>query len=136
MVSNTIKISLGSLLFFVIMACLNDSENNTRVIKKITVDSCKFYKYDARQTISNLSCYNCHVRLEKRLDNNIATFSELSAMDSLKLIDYAFTKRHKGDYGKKGAFKTSEMDSLSECEIKNAIQYIKNYNRNIPMSSQ
>ncbi len=97
MVSNTIKLSLGSLLFFVMLACINKSKNNKLITKKITVDSCNYYKYDARQIVSNLSCYNCHLRTDERLDNNIPTFSELSAMDSLKLVDYTFTKKHKGE---------------------------------------
>jgi hypothetical protein len=137
MVSNTIRLSFVNLLLIAMLSCTTKpiKIKNVTVTKKV-IDTCGYYAYDAHQIVSNLSCYNCHVKLEKRLDSNIATFSELSAMDSLKLIDYAFTKRHKGDYGKKGAFKTSRMDSLSECEIKNAIQYIKNSNRNIPIPSQ
>lgn len=138
MASSTTKLSLGSLLLFLILACVNESKNTeSTVVKKKSIDeTCKYYAYDAQQIVSNLSCYNCHVRTDERLDNNIPTFSELSAMDSLKLINYAFKKRHKGDYSKKGAFKTSRMDTLSDCEIKSAIRYIKDYNRNIPMPGQ
>lgn len=34
MVSNLIKLSLGSLFFFVILACANKSENNKKFSKK------------------------------------------------------------------------------------------------------
>jgi len=57
-------------------------------------------------------------------------------MDSLKLIDFVFTKKHKGWYGKTGTFKTPRMDTLSECQIKSVIRYIKDQGRDIPMSNQ
>ncbi|WP_316828228.1 hypothetical protein [Pedobacter miscanthi] len=136
MVSNTIRLSLGSLLFFAMLACTNKSKNTENIAVKKKIDAtCKYYAYDAQQTVSNLGCYNCHVRTDKRLFE-IPTFSELSIMDSLKLVDYAFTKKHKGNYSKKGAFKTSRMDTLTDCEIKSTIRYIKDYERNIVMPTQ
>jgi hypothetical protein len=58
-------------------------------------------------------------------------------MDSLKLVNYAFTKKHKGWYGKNGTFKASKMDTLNKCEIKSVIRFIKDYTRDTPpMSSQ
>ena len=66
------------------------------------------------------------------MDKNIFTFQEISSMDSLKLIDYAFTKKHKGWYSKSGTFKGSKMDTLSDCEIKSVIRYIKDAERDIP----
>jgi len=66
------------------------------------------------------------------MDKNIFTFQEISNMDSLKLIDYAFTKKHKGWYSKSGTFKGSKMDTLSDCEIKSVIRYIKDAGRAIP----
>ncbi|GAA4208986.1 hypothetical protein GCM10022289_33780 [Pedobacter jeongneungensis] len=134
MVSNIIKLSLGSLLVLIFFNCKN-AEKRGKNMTKISTETCNYYKYDAHQIVSNLSCYDCHLRTNERLDNNIPTFGELSAMDSLKLVDYAFTKKHKGDYSKEGAFKTSRMDTLTDCEIKSAIRYIKDYGRDIPMSS-
>lgn len=135
MVSNIIKLSLGSLLVLVVFACTNGSKNTKNITPKKIVDTCRYYRYDARQIVSNLGCYNCHVRTDERLFK-IITFSELSKIDSLKIIDYAFTKKHKGWYSKTGTFKKSRMDTLSDCEIKSAIRYIKDYNRNIPMPNQ
>lgn len=134
MVSNIIKLSLGSLLFFLFLACLN--ENNIKVSKKsILQDPCKYYAYDAGQIVSNLSCYSCHIRGGEKL-NDIPSFDELAAMDSLKLINFVFIKKHNSDYSMKGAFKTSRLDTLSDCDIKSVIRYIKDYGRNIPMPNQ
>jgi len=68
--------------------------------------------------------------------NEISTFEELAKMDSLKLINYAFTKKHKGWYSKTGSFKTARMDTLTDCEIKNVIRYIKDAGRDISLPSQ
>ena len=135
MVSNIIKLSLGSILFLFTAACLNKpkSKENT-LIKKKLIDTCRYYAYDVHQIVSNLGCYNCHIWAGKRL-NEISTFEELAEMDSLKLINYAFTKKHKGWYSKTGSFKTARMDTLTDCEIKNVIRYIKDAARNIPMPS-
>ena len=135
MVSNIIKLSLGSILFLFTAACLNKpkSKENT-LIKKKLIDICRYYAYDVQQIVSNLGCYNCHILAGNRL-NEISTFEELAKMDSLKLIDYAFTKKHKGWYSKTGSFKTARMDTLTDCEIKNVIRYIKDAARNIPMPS-
>jgi len=54
-------------------------------------------------------------------------------MDSLKLLNFVFTKKHNGNYSMKGAFKTARMDTLSDCEIKSAIRYIRDYGRDIPI---
>jgi len=133
MVSNIIKLSLGSLLFFVFVACLNKNKIDIKVFKKSSLtDSCKYYAEDARQLVSNLSCYSCHITGGERL-NDIPSFDKLAAMDSLKLVNYVFIKKHNGDYNRKGAFQTSKMDTLSDCEIKSAIRYIKDAGRNIPM---
>ncbi|MGN7989213.1 hypothetical protein ACTJKC_17830 [Pedobacter sp. 22226] len=136
MVSNTIRLSLGSLLIFLMLACRSEPDNVTNVAQKKPIDTCRYYRYDARHIVSDLGCYNCHVKNGERW-YEMPTFKELSAMDSLKLIDYAFTKKHKGWYSKNGTFKTVKMDTLSDCEIKSAIRYIKDYNRDLPpMPSQ
>ncbi len=133
MVSNLIKLSLGSLVCFFIMACISKPQN-TAGSQTIMIDTCKYYKYNSHQVISNLGCYNCHVRAGDRW-YDMPTFSELSQMDSLMLIDYAFTKKHKGLYSKTGTFKASRMDTLSDCEIKSVIRYIKDFGRDIPMAA-
>jgi len=134
MVSNLIKLSLGSLLSILLFACQNVKEN---IIKK-SVDTCRFSRYDVGQLISNFGCKNCHIgSIEERIDSKGSiSFRGLAAVDSLKLIDYIFTKKHKGWYNKDGNFKTARMDTLSECEIKNIIRYIKDSGRDIPMPTQ
>jgi len=134
MVSNLIKLSLGSLLSILLFACQNVKENT---IKK-SVDTCRFSRYDVGQLISNFGCKNCHIAsIEERIDSKGSiSFRGLAAVDSLKLIDYIFTKKHKGWYNKDGNFKTARMDTLSECEIKNIIRYIKDSGRDIPMPTQ
>jgi len=133
-----IKLSLGSLLFFLVIACTSNSKNTANVnVKKKRIDTCIYYnRYDAHQIVSNLGCQNCHVPYGDRMSKKILTFSELSTMDSLKLVDYTFTKKHKGWFSKTGPCKDAKMDTLSDCEIRNAIRYIKDSGRNIPVPSQ
>ncbi|WP_157263330.1 hypothetical protein [Pedobacter sp. R20-19] len=134
-VSNLIKLSLGSLLVFLIFACTNETKSIKQVSTEI-MDTCKYYKSDARKVVSSLSCYTCHVKAEVRV-NNMPTFSEISSMDSLKIINFAFIKKHNGWFSNTGVYKSARMDTLNDCEIKSVIRYIKDYNRDTPpMSSQ
>ncbi|TCO23685.1 hypothetical protein EV200_105154 [Pedobacter psychrotolerans] len=109
MVSNIIKLSLGSLLFTSIFACRNVDEN----ANINSIDTCKFYRYDVGENISNLGCMNCHLAsIDEKFDGRgFISFNGLAAIDSLKLFDYAFTKKHKGWYSKTGTFKASRMDT-------------------------
>lgn len=130
-VSNLIKLSFGSLLSILLFACQNAKENT---VKK-SIDTCRFSRYDVGQLISNFGCKNCHIAsIEERVDSKGSITSRgLAALDSLKLIDYTFTKKHKGWYSKTGTFKASQMDTLSDCEIRSVIHYIKDFGRDIPM---
>ena len=138
MVSNIIRLSLGSVLLFT-AACLNKpaSYQNTLDKKKV-VDTCRYYRYEAGQVISTLGCRNCHLApdLELKDDRGWPTFRGLANMDSLKLIRYTFKEAHKGWYSKAGTFKTARMDTLSDCEIRNVVRYIKDFDRDIPLPSQ
>ncbi|GGE61812.1 hypothetical protein EV200_105153 [Pedobacter psychrotolerans] len=137
MVSNLIKLGLGSLSVLVVFSCQPSAEHKNSIVKR-TTDSCRYYRYNVGQIISNLGCKNCHVsfNVDKIDVYGITTWRGLAAMDSLKLIDYAFTKKHKGWYSKNGDFKTARMDTLSDCEIRSVIRYIKDFGRDIPMPSQ
>ncbi|NTD95630.1 cytochrome c [Agrobacterium tumefaciens] len=138
-VSNTTKLILGSALFLFTAACVNKPSSNQNMLgKENIVATCKYYRYEAGQIISNLGCKNCHLRMtvDKKDEYGSPTFIGLASMDSLKIIEYAFTKKHKGWYSKTGSFKTARMDTLSDCEIRNVIRYIKDAARNIPMPSQ
>jgi len=134
MISNLTKLSLGSLLSILLFTCQNVKENT---IAK-SIDTCRFSRYNVGQLISNLGCKNCHIAsIEERIDSKGSiTFRGLAAVDSLKLIDYIFTKKHKGWYINNGDFKTARMDTLSDCEIRNVIHYIKDAGRDIPMPTQ
>jgi len=135
MVSNLTKLSLGSLSIFLFLSCQNATEYKNSVGNK-TSDTCRYYRYDAGQIISNYGCKNCHVSINvNKIDTyGLITLRGLAAMDSLKLIDYAFTKKHKGWYSKNGDLKTARMDTLSDCEIRSVIRYIKDFGRDIPMA--
>jgi len=137
MVSNIIKLNLGSIFFLLVFACQNSNMDNKNVNKK-PIDTCRYYRFDAHRIVSDLGCQNCHLRLipGEKDDRGWATFSDLVGMDSLKLINYVFTKKHKGWYSKNGTFKTAKMDTLNDCEIKSVIRYIKDQGRDTPMSSQ
>jgi len=136
MVSNLIKLCLGIILLLLIYTC-QSTTRNTEIIPKLPIDSCRFYRYDANQIVSNLGCQNCHLMLVpgEKDDRGWATFSDLVSKDSLKLIDYVFNKKHKGWYSKTGTFKASQMDTLSDCEIRNVIRFIKDFGRDVPMPS-
>lgn len=130
MVSNTIRLSLGGIFLVFLCSC----QNNKKINKNIqATDTCKYSRYNAGQIVTNLGCKNCHLLTDLQIkdDRGWATFGGLAKMDSLKLIDYAFTRKHKGWYNKNGTFKTTKMDTLSDCEIKSVIRYIKDYGRDI-----
>ncbi len=80
--------------------------------------------------MTGLGCDNCHTQLGSNKFKDIPTFSGISAIDSLKMIDFAFKKRHNGWYNKN--LKSVRMDTLNDCEIKSVIRYIKDYNRDLP----
>ena len=138
MVLNIIRLSFGSVLLFT-ASCVNKPTSNQNALdKKKVVDTCRYYRYEAGQVISTLGCRNCHLApdLELKDDRGWPTFRGLANMDSLKLIRYTFKEAHKGWYSKTGSFKTARMDTLSDCEIKNVVRYIKDFDRDIPLPSQ
>ncbi|MFD2288809.1 hypothetical protein GJU39_05840 [Pedobacter petrophilus] len=141
MVSNLIKLSLGSLFILSIYSCKGKPKYVKPIIEKKekkVIDTCRYYAYDAGQIISNLSCKFCHLSpdVAEKDDRGWATFRGLARMDSLKIVDYTFTKKHKGWFSENGPYKTARMDTLSDCEIRNVIRYIKDSDRNIPLPGQ
>jgi hypothetical protein len=137
--SNTIKLSFVSLLLIAILSCTTKPKKITNVnVTKKVIDTCRYYAYDAHQIVSNLGCWNCHLRIlpQQKDDRGWPTFNDLATMDSLKLVNYTFIKKHKGWYSKIGTYKAAKMDTLSECEIKSVIRYIKDSGRDIPLPSQ
>lgn len=139
MVSNIIRLSFVNLLLIAILSCTTKPKKTTKMsVTKKVIDTCRYYAYDAHQIVSNLGCWNCHLRIlpEQKDDRGWATFNDLAIMDSLKLVNYTFTKKHKDWFSKNGPYKDAKIDTLSECEIRSVIRYIKDSGRDIPMSSQ
>ncbi|WP_157255358.1 hypothetical protein [Pedobacter sp. Leaf216] len=135
MVSNIIRLSLGSLLIIsFIIGCTgkNNKEAATKNRAKMLVDTCDaLYLAKGSDLEFNIGCRSCHVEQEKRYYPKVPSYFELSKMDSLKLRDFIFISKHKG-YFKSERFlsnKIKTLDSLSDCDRKNLIHYIKEYNR-------
>lgn len=95
-------------------------------------DACNLDLYIGNNIENNLGCGNCHHKMGDRMYRNIPTFSELSAMDSLKLQNFIFKTKHKGMYPE--YYKVKRPDTLSECEVQNLMHYIKDINRESPKS--
>ncbi|GGE44235.1 hypothetical protein EV200_101260 [Pedobacter psychrotolerans] len=136
MVSNITKLGLGSLILFFISACTIEPKKNN--LNKKIADTCKYNVYNAGRIVSNLSCKFCHLSPDLAIkdDKGWPTFRGLARMDSLKLIDYTFTKKHKGWFSKNGPYKNAKIDTLSDCEIRSVIRYIKDFDRDISLPSQ
>lgn len=125
--SNITRLSLGSVILLNLLACnqINKAERKEAITSK---DTCVYNASQYDKIIFDLSCQNCHLKYGGQIEK-IPTFETLSILDSLKLVDYVFTKKHKGWYTKNGAFKSNRLDSLSNCDIKNIIHYIKDYGK-------
>lgn len=52
-VSNIVRLGLGSLLFLFTVSCVNKTKTNTVSKRKILKD-CRYYAYDAQQIVYNL----------------------------------------------------------------------------------
>ncbi|KQM78844.1 hypothetical protein ASE74_12860 [Pedobacter sp. Leaf216] len=139
MVLNIIKLSFVVLLLVSTLSCTTKPKKTKNVaFTKKVIDNCRYSAYDAHQIVSNLGCWNCHLRIlpEQKDERGWATFNDLAKMDSLKLVTYTFEKNHKGWFSKTGPYNDAKMDTLSDCQIKSVIRYIKDTGRDIPMSSQ
>lgn len=133
MVLSLIRLSLGSLGMCVLFACTGSVNNKNRIpqVIKAVKDTCNLDLTGGRRLIANLSCTNCHIVWDNgpRMRKNIPLFTELSAMDSLKLRDYVFKTKHNGMYIKDFSDAGKRIDSLSECDKNNLIHYIKDHNK-------
>jgi len=127
---NTIKLNLSSLLICLLIACTGSNKKETAKKSDIKKDTCKLDLYIGSNIEFSLGCANCHHKMGDRMFPNSPTFSELSAMDSLKLKDFIFKSKHKGMYPE--YYKVKRPDTLSECEIQNLMHYIKNFSRENP----
>lgn len=136
---NTIKLSLGNLLMilFLTAGCVNKTKVNDHTNKstnRTITDTCKLSFDKGYEIGSNISCRSCHAQSEQRNALNLHTMHELSRMDSLKLSDYLFITKHKKnlDFFKNSPIsmlRLKRIDSLSECDRKNLVHFIKEYSR-------
>lgn len=132
---NTIKLSLSSLLIILLMlSCRNPTEHKTTSLAKVVLDSCKVVPEKAGELGSDISCTSCHTLADERVSPDVFTMKEVSDMDSLKLRDFLFIIRHKKNLSlyKEAPItkqRLKKIDSLSDCDRKNLIHYIKEYNR-------
>ncbi|MCX2495879.1 hypothetical protein OQX63_20460 [Pedobacter sp. PF22-3] len=132
---NITKLSLGNLLLVLLtLSCINRNNDSSETLAKIKTDTCKIDQEKADALGSDISCTSCHTLAEERVSPNVFTMKEVSDMDSLKLRDFLFIIKHKKNLSLyKDAPITKQrlkkIDSLSDCDRKNLIHYIKEYNR-------
>lgn len=137
MVSNTIKLSLGSLLLIFAISCTNGNHKKIEQTKTSNVlkDTCQLDLGAAQNIELGVGCGNCHTYDEKRRYQKLPTYSEISAMDSLKLSDFIFKTRHNGYFLKDTMLvnhNNKALDTLNECEKRNLMFFIKSVNRHFP----
>ncbi|MGN7985780.1 hypothetical protein ACTJKC_00485 [Pedobacter sp. 22226] len=131
---NITKLILGSFLIILfIIGCKGENkEVTTKNDAKMLADTCgALYPAKGSELEFSIGCRSCHAQQEKRIYSHVPSYFELSKIDSLKLRDFIFISKHKG-YFKKEPFlnhKIKTLDSLSDCDRKNLIHYIKEYNR-------
>ena len=132
---NITKLSLGSLLLVLLtLSCINRNNDKSDALAKIKTDTCKIDPEKADALGSDISCTSCHTLAKERVSPDVFTMKEVSDMNSLKLRDFLFIIRHKKNLSlyKEAAItkqRLKKIDSLSDCDRKNLIHYIKEYNR-------
>lgn len=126
---NIIKLNLSSAIICLLIACSGNKKESVKM-PVLKPDSCKLDLYVGSNIEFSLGCANCHHKMGDRMFPKSPTFSELSAMDSLKLKDFIFKSKHKGMYPE--YYRVKRPDTLSQCEIQNLMHYIKNFNRENP----
>jgi hypothetical protein len=136
MVSNLTKLSLGSLLICIVTACISNTSKETGKLVKPLTDTCgDLRQYTGSFILSDVGCSGCHSTNDKRPFPDVPTFSEVAATDSLKLSDYIFKTKHNNLYIKEPMLRdhgNKKLDSLSDCQKKSLIHYIKDSNRKTP----
>lgn len=115
-------------------SCRNSTEHKTTPLAKTAVDTCKVDTEKSEKLGQGISCTSCHTLADERVGPNVFTMKEVSDMDSLKLRDFLFIVKHKKNLSLyKDAPITKQrlkkIDTLSDCDRKNLIHYIKEYNR-------
>ena len=137
MASNILKLSFGSILISVLFACTGTPEKGSVKHQPSTIkkDTCELRSYIGDNIDLKVGCSGCHGPWDKRTYPNVPTFSEISAIDSLRLVTFIFKTKHKGYYLKEPMLRdhgNKKLDSLDDCQKRNLVHFIKNYNRKIP----
>jgi len=137
MVSNTIKLSLGSLFLIFAISCTNGNHKKIEQSKVSTAlkDTCQLDLGAAQNIELGVGCGNCHTYDDKRRYPKLPTYAEISAMDSLKLSNFIFKTRHNGYFLKDTILlnhNNKALDTLDECEKRNLMFFIKSVNRKFP----
>ncbi|MET4138470.1 hypothetical protein [Pedobacter sp. UYP1] len=136
--SNIIRLNLGSLIVCAIISCTNNSgKSHSQVSKKQEIDTCDLKPFIGSNIENKVGCENCHRDSERRIYPEVLTYTELSATDSLKLSDFIFKTKHNNLYIKEPMLRdhgNKKLDSLTECQRRSLIHYLKDHNRNIPIS--
>lgn len=130
-----IKLSLSNLLIILLtLSCRNSTEHKTTSLAKTVVDTCKVAPEKAEELGQDISCTSCHTSADERVSPDVFTMKEVSNMDSLELREFLFIVKHKKNLSlyKDAPIakqRLKKIDSLSDCDRKNLINYIKQYNR-------
>jgi len=137
MVSNTIKLSLGSIFLIFVISCTNGKPGDIMKSKMQNTpkDTCQLDLGKAQNIELGVGCGNCHTYDEKRRYPNLPTYAEISAIDSLKLSEFIFKTRHNGYFLRDTILlnhTNKALDTLGECEKRNLIFFIKSVNRRFP----
>ncbi|AMP98929.1 hypothetical protein AY601_2024 [Pedobacter cryoconitis] len=128
MVSNIIRLSLGSFTICLFLSSCNSQES--KHIKDVTYtknDTCRLDLSKGEAVILKLGeCRYCHLINDvPRFKKNIPIFKELAAFDSLKLSNFIFVGKHNGMYKKVFPQVVKRVDSLDDCQKQNLIHFIK-----------
>jgi len=113
-----------------LIACTSGTSGKLKVAFT-AADTCKADRIKGRILGDKLSCTNCHFAWDEatRLREDILLLREISLMDSVKLSSYIFKTRHNGMFSKDFPDAKNTVDSLSDCDQKNLIHYLKDHNR-------
>jgi hypothetical protein len=133
MVSNIIRLSLGSFIICLLLSSCNSQES--KHIKDVTYtknDTCRLDLSRGEAVILKLGeCRYCHLINDvPRFKKNIPIFKELATLDSLKLSNFIFVGKHNGMYKKVFPQVVKRIDSLDDCQKRNLIHFIKDAGRN------
>jgi len=125
---------MGIVLFYLMISCSSNHRSEENSLRT-SVDSCLVNLYDGELLLDKIGiCRSCHLAGPgPRFDAMTLTFNELSVLESSKISDYVFAKKHGGMFVKDYPESGQVIDSLSNCDKKNLIHLIKAAAKNTPV---